>query len=240
VRRWGLLAGLIIAATWPAGASGEPVSFAHGTIDQQFTTPEPSSPTGSSFTARYHAAGDPNGDPPYMRRMTFYAPAGMQYDTSVPERCTASDAELALRGPAACPAASRIGEGTADGKAMNFEPTTLDVHVFNNAGEQVMVIGTPGIFTVSRGKFGPDGSITFESPTCYPSVNAAGCPVDNAAQLGSAVTMPAYVRDGRSYLTTPPDCPAAGHWESVVRFWWGDGSEDTVVLTHACVPPSGA
>ena len=47
---------------------------------------------------------------PYMRRMTFYPPAGMRHDTSVPEQCTASDFELSMNGPAACPEGSLIGE----------------------------------------------------------------------------------------------------------------------------------
>ena len=237
--RGSLLVALIVGAiaVWPAAAAGEPVTFAHGTIDQRWTTTQPGAPTGGHFTGTYHAAGDPSGDPPYMRRMTFHPPAGTRADTSVPERCTASDAELSVRGPTACPEASRIGGGTVQGKAMGSE-TTLPVDVFNNTDEIVMVISSPGVFTVSRGRLAPDGSQQFDSPTCYPSVNVAGCPVDNALQLGSDVTMDAYVRDGRAYMTTPPTCPDSGSWETTVRFWWADGSEDTVVTRQPCSQPA--
>jgi hypothetical protein len=231
-----LVAGAVWA--WPAHAAAEPVTFAHGTIDQQLSTTQPGSPAGSHFAGAYHAAGDPGGDPPYMRRMTFYPPPGLRYDTSVPGRCTATDAELQVRGPAACPADSRIGGGKVTGKAMG-NVTTLDVEVFNNTGEVVMVIASPGLYTVSRGKIGADGSQTFDSPTCFPHVGGTPCAVDNVVQLGSDVTFPPYVRDGRSYLTTPPECPASGHWESTVRFWWKDGTEDTVVLRHPCAQPPG-
>ena len=231
------LVALIVGAiaAWPATATAtaEPVSFAHGTLDQQWTTTQPGASTGSHYTGTYHAAGDPSGDPPYMRRMTFYPPAGTRYDTSVPGRCTASDAELALRGPTACPEASRIGGGTGTAKAMG-ESNTLPIHVFNNTDEVVMVIESPGVFTVSRGQIGPDGSTQFDSPTCYPSVNVAGCPVDNALQTGSDVTMSSIERNGRAYLTTPPTCPETGYWESLMRFWWADGSEDAVPLRHPC------
>jgi len=223
-------------AGWPAAAAAEPVSFPHGTIDQEFTVAQPGAATGSSFTGSYHAADDPNGDPPYMRRMTFYPPAGTRYDTTVPKRCRASDEELELGGPAACPEGSRLGGGTATGKFMG-SVNTLPVDVFNNTGEVIMVISSPGVFTVSRGKLGADGTTEFSSPTCYPSVSVAGCPVDNALQLGSTVTMPAYVRDGRSYLTAPPECPASGYWDSTVRFWWADGTEDTVPMQQACAAP---
>lgn len=237
--RAGALIGLIAGAAlaWPAHAAAEPVSFAHGTVDQQFTTTQPDSPAGSRFTAVYHAAGDPSGDPPYMRRMTFYPPPGMRYDTSVPKRCTATDVELQLRGPAACPKGSRVGGGTGTAKAMG-SVNTVRIDVFSNTGEQVMVVGSPGLYTVSRGKIGADGTITFESPTCYPHVAGTPCAVDNALQLGADVTFPAYERGGRSYLTTPPDCPASGQWESTLRFWWKDGTEDTVALRHPCAQPS--
>lgn len=61
----------------------------------------------------YHAADDPSGNPPYMRRMVFDNPAGLRYDTSVPDHCTASDVELMTRGADACPAGSRLGGGTS-------------------------------------------------------------------------------------------------------------------------------
>ena len=103
--RWGVRVCVpAVAFAWLAtAAQAEPVSFPHGTVDQSFTTTQPGVPTGGSYAASYHAAGDPNGDPPFMERMVFYPPAGMRYDTSVPKRCRASDLELSMNGPAACP-----------------------------------------------------------------------------------------------------------------------------------------
>jgi hypothetical protein len=224
-----------VLAALPGSAAAEPVSGPHGTIDHQFTTTEPNAPTGFRFDGTYHAANDPSADPPYMRRMTFYPPPGMRYDTSVPERCTASDLQLQLQGADACPAGSRLGGGTARGKFMGSE-TTLEIDLFNNAGEQVMLAHSPIVITVSRGKFGRDGSITFASPTCYPAL--VTCPTDNALQMGSSVSAPPYTRAGRSYTTTPPDCPASGYWEGPIRFWWADGSGETLVTRQPCVPAS--
>ena len=238
----GLLGLLVLAssAVWPGFALGAPVSGPHQTVDNQLTTTQPNAPSGFRYTGRYHAAGNSQGDPPYMRRMASYSPAGLRFDTSVPERCTASDLELTLRGPAACPPGSRLGGGTVEGKFMG-STNTLVVDVFNNTGEQILVVGSPGFATVARGKIHSDGSVEFASPTCYPALSPPGCPTDNALQLGSDISLPPITRSSngvvRSYLTTPPTCPGSGHWETPIRFWWADGSVDTVVTRQPCTRP---
>jgi hypothetical protein len=228
-----------LSAAWPGGAAAEPVSFPHGTIDQRYTTTQPNAPSGFEFDATYHAAGDPSAYPPYMRKMIAYNPDGKRFDTSVPDRCTASDVELALRGAEACPPGSRLGEGTTKTAFMGgFPPQTVALDFFNNTNEQIILARSPILTTIARGRIHPDGSTEFASPTCYPSVPTAGCPVDNVLQLESHVDVPAYTRtvDGvvRSYLTTPPECPPRGFWKTPIRLWWADGSVDTVVTRQPC------
>jgi hypothetical protein len=161
----------------------------------------------------------------------------MRFDTSVPARCTASDLELALRGAAACPPGSVIGGGKVEGKFMG-SPNTLDADFVNNTGEQIIVTRSPLFASVTRGKIHPDGSIEFAAPTCFPSLQPTGCPMDDALQLGSDIAVPPLTRTEngatRSYLTTPSSCPAAGYWETPIRFWWADGSVDTVVTRQPC------
>lgn len=228
-----------VALALPPAAAAEPARFAHGTIDQTLTTTKPGAPTGFHFVGTYHAAGDPDSPPPYMRAMTFYDPTGSHFDTSVPERCTASDYELATAGAAACPEGSRLGGGTTDVLFMGTFPNTVEIDVFNNAGEQIMVARSPLLATVTRGRIRPDGRVEYASPTCYPSY--AGCPVDNVLQLRSKITVPPYVRsvDGRrrSYRTTPPKCPKSRRWEPIIRLWWADGTEDAVTIRQRCKPP---
>ena len=232
-----LVAAVAALAAPAAPAAAEPVSGPHGVVDNQLTTTQADAPAGFHFTARYHAAGDPGGDPPYLRRMVSYNPPGLRFDTSVPDRCTASDLELALRGMAACPPGSRIGGGTAEGKFMG-SASTLEIDLVNNTGEQIIIARSPLSASVSRGKIHPDGSVEFATPTCYPALQPPGCPADNALQLGSDISAEPITRteDGatRSYLTTPPDCPSTGYWETPIRFWWADGSVDTVVTRQAC------
>lgn len=224
-------------------AIAEPGSGPRGTVDQRFTAKRPATPTGLGFTGTYHAEGDKKKDPPYMRRMTFYPPAGMRYDTSVPEQCTANDFELSQSGPEACPEGSIIGEGTTSG--VFFVPFTLDqvvldrythkVYIANNKDEQIVLVEAEG-YAVVRGKFQPDGSIEFNSPTCFPTP-PTGCVTDHVLQTGSKTFVARYVKDGKSYATTPPRCPASRHWVSKVRFWWADGAVDTLVTRQPCRRP---
>ena len=215
-------------------------------VDQAYTASTPSTPTGVRFSGRYHAAGDPAGEPPYMRRMVTQLPSGMRFDTSVPDRCTAPDIVLAVRGPAACPPGSRIGGGTTDG--VFFAPVThsfvLDrythtVDVMNNANEQIVLIKAEG-YAVVRGRVNPDGSLEFNSPTCFPEPPVAGCLDDYVLQTKTDTFLPPYARTVggvvRSYATTPQECPADGLWKTTMSFWWSDGTTDTVVSPHPCEP----
>lgn len=220
------------ALLWVPPAWGAAVSGPHETVDQQFTATRPGAPSGSSFSGSYHAAGDPNGPPPYLRRMVFSPPPGLRYDTSVPARCTAGDLELETQGPTACPAASKLGQGSSDTAFLGQFPSTVDMYLFNNTDEQIILAASPFQWTVARGHIGPDGTIEFASPTCYPS--AAGCPIDDALQLRSSMTMPAYTTAAGSYLTTPPTCPSSGHWDSPIQWWWADGTTDTVITHQPC------
>src|SRR4051794_28030994 len=183
-------------ATWPAVAGAGTASGPHETVEMTGTTTQPGTPTGTTFNATYHAAGDTNGDPPYMRRMKFIAHPGSRYDTSVPGRCTASDAEIALRGPAACPADSRLGGGTATGK-FGGQVSSPRLDLFNNTDEEILIISSPGVYSVPRGKIAAAQPPTFAPPTRFPNGPGQPCPVDNALQLGTHMVLNNIVRDGR-------------------------------------------
>jgi hypothetical protein len=243
VLRAGLLVQLLLAlsALWAAGTAAEPGTGPRETVDQTFTTTRPASPTGIGFSGRYHADGDESGNPPYMRRMVFHPPPGMRYDTSVPERCTATDAELQLLGPAACPAGSRLGEGTTEGifyepvgNFFEFDRFTHPIHIVNNTNEQIVLVEAEG-YAVVRGRFQADGSLVFESPTCFPTP-PTGCVNDHVLQLATTSTIPPYTTASGSYATTPPKCPAGGYWRTTVQFTWADGNVDDVVTRQPCSP----
>lgn len=225
---------------WAAGASATPVSGPHETVDQQFTTAQAGAPTGFSYRGTYHAANDPSGNPPYMRKMVTFNPAGLRFDTSVPKRCTASDAQIMAQGPAACPAGSKLGTGTASAVFLGNFPSTVDVELFNNKDQMIIVANSNFVASVSRGTIHRDSSVEFSSPTCFPSTSTGPCPTDDLLQTGSSIDVSAVTNTSngvvRSYETTPPTCPAAGHWDTPIRFWWSDGTSDTVTTQQACSP----
>src|SRR5688572_30604002 len=157
--RAGLLGLLLLVSLVGAGSAlAQPAAGPRVTIDQRFTTQAPGAPTGIRFEGRFHRAGNSEGRPPYLERMVFHPPRGMRYDTSVPKRCAASDAELQIMGPAACPAGSRLGRGSSEGLFMVpfsedavFHRFRHRTHIFNNTNEQIVLIESEG-FTVVRGR----------------------------------------------------------------------------------------
>ncbi len=198
------------------------------------------------FTGVYHAAGNPRGNPPYMRKMIFYPPRGMRVDSRVPARCTAPDVVLQVRGPAACPKASIIGGGKTEGifyepvaHSFVFDRFKHHLYLVNNANEQIILVRAEG-YAVVRGRIRPDGSTVFASPTCFPAP-PTGCVDDYILQLRSSTFMPRYTRRVhgrvRSYTKTPARCPRRGYWRTTVRFWWADGARDSVVTTERCKRP---
>jgi hypothetical protein len=106
--------------------------------------------------------------------------------------------------------------------------------LFNNTDEEILIVSTPGVYSVTRGKIGADQSLTFETPTCFPHVGPGPCPADNALQLGAHMVLDTIVRDGRGYLTTPPTCPESGYWTNGMEYLWADGSRDTLSFQMPC------
>lgn len=239
----GALAGALCALLC-GSAVAEPGTGAHETVDQTFTTTQPGAATGIGYSGTYHAAGDEQADPPYMKRMTFYRPEGMRFDTSVPKRCTANDFELSMNGPAACPKGSRLGSGETRGvlqaplaDSVVLSRYTHHIDIMNNAGEQIVLVESQdtGGYAVVRGKFHPDGSLEFNNPTCFPQP-PTGCVDDHVIQTSTTSFIPAYTNKSGNYATTPPTCPASGYWTTRIAFWWSDGSFDDVATTQPCSP----
>src|SRR5687767_14101245 len=112
---WFAASAIVFWALMLSAAIALPGEGPRETVDQRFTTKQPGTPTGLYFKAEYHAPGDKEGAPPYLRRMVVFPPRGMRYDTRVPARCTASEAQLQMEGPEACPPKSIIGIGETEG-----------------------------------------------------------------------------------------------------------------------------
>lgn len=232
---------LILAAT--ALLIGPPVSASGAdrqTAKIEFTTERPSAATGSTLAIDFRNPDDPDGKPFAVSKIVIRYHEGTVYDTSVPDRCRASDAELIARGAAACPEGSRVGGGvivTDNGSDAVF-PRFIrnDVTTFNNEDELVNLVESKEPPTRVVGRAPIRGStVTIE----VPPVPGMPPPDPFNAFTRLRVSTEPISRGGRTYLRTPPKCPASGRWTSTVTFTYRDGVRQTETTTAPCTPLAG-
>jgi hypothetical protein len=166
-------------------------------------------------------------------------PPGAKYDTSVPESCTASDAELMLEGGAACPAGSAIGGGviTVDTGIPGARIVTADAEFFNNAtdpdGEFIYVNTVRGtaLRVIIRADVTKTSTVT--TATFLPGTPPDGGAIDT---VDIEIDSVSRLVDGkrRNYITTPRKCPKAKHWTTRVEFTYPDGVTEGVDTEVPC------
>jgi hypothetical protein len=200
------------------------------------TQKRPAASTGEHFVFDYVNPGDPQAKPPAVKRVTTILPKGSRYDTSAPEQCTATDAELMAAGGSACPDGSRIGGGVITVDTGAPEPgrfVTADTEFFNNQDEFIYLntVRDSGARTVVRAEVSKRRTVT-EAPML------PGTPPDGGAIDTVDVTVDAVSRkvDGerRNYITTPRRCPQDRTWTARVRFEYGDGYGQTTATENPC------
>jgi hypothetical protein len=174
----------------------------------------------------------PTAKPPAVRRVVLRPAPGARFDTSVPELCTASDAQLMLLGETACPAGSKVGEGvvTVDtGVPGPSRFVTADVAFLNNAGQLIYVNTVRGTVarTVIRAQVSSNMVVTDAGML-------PGTPPDGGAIDTVDVSFPPLARAGHAYFTTPPRCPARRQWTNGLSFTYADGVEQAVQNTSPC------
>jgi hypothetical protein len=224
---------------WAAGAGGHPASASHEMVDLWTNTTHPGRSAALGYAARYHAAGNPHGDPPALRRLVIQLPRGTKIDTSVPARCTASDTELMAKGESACPAGARIGSGEATVRMVGLGVTTYPTVIYNAAGQMLELVksGSQVVGVVHTYVHGTtlDGPV----PTCIGGGQPpSGCPFDQLTLLANHLRIvPRGVGRGRArrnYGTTPPKCPRSHRWLAPVTLYYADGSVDHVTPWARC------
>jgi hypothetical protein len=204
------------------------------TLDQKL----PGKATSEHFVFDYVNPDDPAAKPPAVRKVTTILPKGGHYDSSVPESCTASDAELMVDGGASCPEGSRIGGGVVTVDTGAPEPgriVTADVAFFNNADEFIYVntVRGSGARTIIRAEV-----------TDRMTITDAGMLPGTPPEGGSIDTVDLTVDGGTSangnYITTPPRCPKDRSWTTRVRFEYDGGVAQTVPTENSCRKPRKA
>ncbi len=214
----GALAAAAAAAAVPATAqAGERADY-----EQMFTTPIPGVSTGTDTRIVYKHPDDAEAKPIPVRQEVFTFPKGTRFDNSVVPDCMASDLELQLIGPEACPPESHVGMGH-DGTFMTGSPgggeTPMALDMFDH-GSAFLIVGRPEdlpLRMVSRARR-HGRVVTVDAP------RMPGGPPDGESALRRIHNVfEARSLGDRAYVRTPRRCPNSGTWKFKVRLTWADG-----------------
>jgi hypothetical protein len=219
-------------APWDMTTSAQAGSKSRQTAKMRFTTTKPDHSTGLRIRIDYVNPQDRDAKPFAVRQLVERLARGARIDTSVPELCTASDAELMAEGQSACPSGSRVGTGLITFDTGFPEPARfveVDI-VFLNNTDELIFLSTPrgtGARVVARA---PVGRRTFRpsAPTL------PGTPPDGAAIDTVEAELEAIEDGRRSYMTTPRECPADDRWINKIRFTYADGVSQKVKTANRC------
>jgi hypothetical protein len=203
-----------------------------------YTSQAPGTPTGFVGDMRFQNPENPRLKPHTLERMVVRSPAGAVIDTTVPPQCHASDAELMIQGPAACPRDTQIGWGLSvtdnggGGPLPRYSEATITS--FNNQNE-VVGVGVPkqlpALKLIVRTKI--QGST---STTNFPLFPGLPPPDPYSPFKRLYMVMSAYARKGRAYVRTPPTCPRVGYWTITAEFTYVDGVTQAVESRSPCKP----
>ncbi len=248
--RWRLVARLSLAAIAGlvsllsvAPAKSEARTPPRQIASDKLTTKAPGTPQGDKLSIDLVGPGGPSAKPFSLESFVLTFSRGTLIDTSVPEQCRATDAELIAVGPAACPDGSRIGHGKTEvdtgllSSALFPRILKLDLSIFNNAHQVLNVTETTNtpvpIRTIVRNPI--DGASV---RTAVPPIPGAPPPDPFIALRSIRVTIEPVVREGRAYRLSPPKCPSSGTWKTRLAFFYRDGVSETTETQSPCEPAS--
>jgi RTX calcium-binding nonapeptide repeat (4 copies) len=224
-----------LALSWSAIAAGSaPAQAPRAVYADVFTTMDPSTPAGRSFTADWVDPENPGGKPHGISRILVALHPGSHFDTTAVPRCEATDAQLMALGESACPPGSKLGvdELVGDtGLSGQARYVTLDSVFLNAPGEVIFLArerqsGYPHF--AARGKVSGN---TLDIPIPF----IPGTPPEGTGLHQERGTwFNAVGAEGSGFFTTPPICPDEGEWTNRVTYTYGDGVVQTATSTTPC------
>ena len=227
-----LCAALALSAVGPARAE----TGSRQSAKAVFVEKRPGLPSGLMFDADYVNPSDPGAKPPAVRTVVETLAQDARFDTAVPARCDATDAQLVALGESACPPGSKVGTGFIRIDTGFPEPNRffdVDVTFLNNT-EQLIFLSTErktGGRVVSRAAI-QGGRLTSMAPPL------PGTPPDGGAIDVVHTRLDAISREvggvRRGYITTPSACPPGGAWTNTLSFTYADGVTQTVASESPC------
>ena len=210
------------------------------TAEAKFVEARPGVPTALTFAVDYRQPDDPNAKPPAVRTVIETLAQGARFDTSIPGRCTASDAQLMAQGESACSADTKVGSGYIRVDTGFPEPNRfieVDVAFLNNADQLIFVTTDrdSGAHVIARARI-EGGRLTSSAPPL------PGTPPDGGALDVVSTRLESVTRDvdgsRRAYIATPPDCPSGGEWVNSLSFTYADGVTQEVESRSPCLGPA--
>ena len=235
---------LLGLASAPAVALAAPYQAPRQSAKLALGSPTPRAASSLSVAIDYFNPDDRRAKPHSVHVVVIRLQKGTRIDTSVPDRCDASDQELTSAGAAACPAGSRVGSGTIDlddGLMAGPFPRIIKnrVDILNNHRELILLTETtntpgPPVRAVAREPVTNGDTLTAEAPPL-----PGQPPPDSYTAIKRVRTRIArIVRRGRAYITTPPRCVRSRTWTNRTDFAYRDGVEQSVANRVRCRPRS--
>jgi hypothetical protein len=201
-----------------------------------YTSTVPGASTGLVLNFLFQNPENPSQKPHAVAKMVVHSPAGSHIDTTVPPQCHASDAELMAQGAAACPPDSKIGSAvvvSATGGSGPFPPYTRTIITDFNNQDEILAVGQnediPALRPVDHTKI--QGNTT---TTNFPPIPGAPPPDPFTPFKSFHFEFQPYVRGGRVYNRTPPNCPSVGYWTMTLEFTYRDGVTQSAESHSPC------
>lgn len=231
-------AGVATAAALAVGGGAEALAAPSASeMSLALTSRQPATSTGIDFRVLYRDPANPEGKPSPIEGLVIEAPDGLRFDGAAVPACDATDDELRAMGRDACPAGSKVGEGTLTA-ITGFDaadPVEADLTVFNGGDQLIELVTVKGSNTTAGwDRLTIDGSTL----TAHPP-NTPGGPPDGRTSIRE-IKFRIEPResgtgaDRRAFITTPPACPAERLWSSRLIVDFANGTKETLKSSTPC------
>ena len=236
-------AALVVAIVVPVQASPPSApGKSHGTVLTASATPTKSGtlakPKAVTVNTLFTSQLPAQGQPQYATKETIvHLPKGLKFNggTKAFKHCSANT--LNASGPNACPSASQVGTGTAQGSALG-QTENLTVTAFNGTGSKQLLLfvqgSTPlqisstivGTLKTDSGKYGYKLDVLIPPNLQQPLTGVF-------ATLTRFQTKIYAKRNGVGYVQSSK-CGSSHKWNWGADLFFTDGTSDKVTTTSSC------
>ena len=197
------------------------------TAEVRYLSAVPATSAGIDLHISWTDLAAPGGRPSPIKTLLLRFHPGTRIATAAMVRCRASDGDVARRGRAACPSASRIGSGHSILATATAASIPARVTLYNAARQIIVLVETGGRTLAVYRDSVRKGIVT---------VHFALPPGISLVDLRLKVSGNSRRAAGRRhpYFRTPPTCPSDGSWTTAVSYTLLDGSTEDLAAATPC------